>query len=156
MSESQLVLDVTDFDRGVRWHVYRAFADTGQPPTLTELASAVGGRSDQVAASLERLQQAHALVLAPGTPTVWMAHPFSAVPTAYGFSFNRRSYWANCAWDFFGLAALVGASGAFSARCAYSGATLRATFDRGALLDGDGIIHFVVQPRRFWDNVAFT
>jgi hypothetical protein len=147
---------LTDLDLDVRWLVYRTFAESGHAPSLAELACGVERDASEVAGSLERLQQAHALVLAPVTRDVWMAHPFSAVPTAYTFIFNRRRYFANCAWDFFGLAALIGASGTFSARCAVSGATLGATFDRGALLQAEGILHFVVQPRRFWDNVAFT
>jgi hypothetical protein len=150
------VSELTEFDRDVRWRIFGAFADTGGAPALDALASEIDSAPGDVAASLERLQQAHALVLAPGTHTVWMAHPFSATPTPYGFPFNHRRYWANCAWDFFALAALVRASGTFPARCAQSGTPLRATFDRGALLRADGVVHFLVEPRRFWENVAFT
>ena len=29
-------------------------------------------------------------------------------------------------------------------------------FRAGELVEGDGLIHFVVPPRRFWDNVGYT
>lgn len=150
------MLDLTDFDRDVRVAVYRAFADSGSAPSLDDLAAIVSRAPADVAAALDRLQQAHALVLAPGTHTIWMAHPFSAVPTAYGARLHHRRYWANCAWDFFALPALVGSSGALAARCAYSGEALDATFEHGALVRAQGVLHFVVSPKRFWENVAFT
>lgn len=148
--------DLNDLDRDVRLAVYRAFADSGSAPSVDDLAATVSRPPADVAAALDRLQRAHALVLAPGTDAIWMAHPFSAVPTAYGVRTHDRRYWANCAWDFFAIPALLGASGALPARCAASGATLEAVFDAGALVRADGVLHFTVPPRRFWANVAFT
>src|SRR5256885_7144555 len=55
--------------------------------------------------------------LAPATATVWMAHPFSAVPTAYPVVIGERTYWANCAWDAAGILSLVG-DGECRTRCA--------------------------------------
>jgi hypothetical protein len=106
--------------------------------------------------SMSRLQNAHLLVLAPGSARVWMAHPFSAVPTAYGVTVERRRYWANCAWDYLALPSLIGATGAQSARCAQSGEVIEATFAAGRFAAGAGVVHFAVAPKRFWENVAFT
>ncbi len=145
-----------DRDADVRWHVYRAFVETGSAPTAQVLAGVIGIDVDAVAASLQRLQLRHVLVLAPGTANVWMAHPFSAVPTPYAVSFGGRRYWANCAWDYFAIPPLIGVSGAQTARCAQTGDTLRAEFEAGAFVGGTGVVHFTVPPRRFWDNVAFT
>ena len=143
-------------DGGVRWQVYRRLVETGSAPTSQDLAAALGVDDAAVAASLQRLQHRHALVLAPGTPNIWMAHPFSAVPTSYAVTVDGRRYWANCAWDYFAIPSLIGGTGVQTARCAETGARLRAVFEDGALADGDGVVHFLVPPRRFWDNVAFT
>jgi hypothetical protein len=145
-----------DLDADVRWRVYRAFVETGAAPTLEGLAGDIGVEVDAVAASLERLQLRHTLVLAPGTANIWMAHPFSAVPTPYTVSFSGRRYWANCAWDYFAIPSLIGASGIQTARCAQTGDALQAEFESGAFVGGSGVVHFTVPVRRFWDNVAFT
>ena len=146
-----------DLDREVRWHVYRAFVETGAAPTMQALAAAVGAEDvEAVAASLKRLQDSHALVLAPGTVNLWMAHPFSAVRTPYEVISDGRRYWANCAWDYFAIPSLIRASGSQTARCAQTGEPLRAEFEAGTFVGGTGVVHFTVPRRRFWDNVAFT
>lgn len=145
-----------DFDAVVRSHVYRVFVDAGRAPSVEDLAATVGASVEDVAVALQRLQQNHALVLAPGTSTIWMAHPFSALPTPYGVRFDGRRYWANCAWDYFAMPGLLSATGVQHARCAQTGVVIEASFDRGAFVAGDGVVHFAIPPRRFWENVAFT
>ena len=96
----------------------------------------------------------HAIVLAPATLNIWMAHPFSAVPTPYPVVSGSRTYWANCAWDAAGVLSIVGA-GSSRTRCADCGLELTMTV-RDGRIDGDAVVHYAVPPRRFWDNVAFT
>ena len=117
-----------DLDREVRWHVYRAFVETGFAPTTEALATAVGTDAESIAASLQRLLENHALVLAPGTVNVWMAHPFSAVPTGYAVTLGTRTYWANCAWDYLAIPPLVGGDSVQTARCAETGDVLHAKY----------------------------
>jgi hypothetical protein len=145
-----------DFDAVVRSHVYRVFVGDGRAPSVEDLAAALDASADDVAAALQRLQQNHALVLAPGTPNVWMAHPFSAVPTPYRVRFDGRRYWANCAWDYLAMPSLLSATGVQRARCAQTGSVVEASFDRGVFVAGDGVVHFAIPPRRFWENVAYT
>src|SRR5205085_487975 len=101
------------------------------------------------------LADAHAIVLAPASTAIWMAHPFSAVPSAYPVATNDRTYWANCAWDALGVLSLVGVDGATRTRCADCGAEVTMSV-RDGRITGDGIVHFAVPPRRFWENVAYT
>jgi Alkylmercury lyase len=86
-----------------------------------------------------------------------MTHPFSAVPTPYRVQCGSgsTSYWANCAWDAFGIAAILGRDTECICRCPDCHQRMDLSVKRGSV-DRDGIVHFVVPPRRFWDNVAYT
>ena len=75
--------DASVLDRDVRLAVYRKFVDEARPPSPPEVALQLGVATLDVEASIRRLADAHTLVLAPGTPYVWMANPFSAIPTPF-------------------------------------------------------------------------
>src|ERR1043165_549373 len=89
---------LSPLERAVRAFVYEHFVETTRAPDLAAIAAAANADPDAVAFALKRLADLHALVLAPATTTIWMAHPFSAVPTAYPVVIGGRTYWANCAW----------------------------------------------------------
>ena len=57
----------------VRLFVYRFMVDNGRPPMPVEIATGVQSNSADVEAALKRLADAHVLVLAPGTPYIWLA-----------------------------------------------------------------------------------
>jgi ribonuclease HI len=141
-------------ERAIRLHIYKHFVDTTQPPDAAAIATALDASAAEVAKALRRLADAHAIVLAPATVGIWMAHPFSAVPTAYAVTARGRTYWANCAWDAAGILSLVG-DGETRTRCADCGAELSMAV-RDGRVHGSGVVHFAVPPRRFWENVAFT
>src|SRR5207302_1561596 len=85
---------VAALERDVRLHVYRHFVETARAPDLKGIAAAVGAGEKEVAPALQRLADMHAIVLAPATLNIWMAHPFSAVPTPYPVVSGSRTYWA--------------------------------------------------------------
>jgi ribonuclease HI len=141
-------------ERAVRLHVYQRFVETARAPDVAAIAEAVDATPKDVRAALRTLADGHAIVLAPATHAVWMAHPFSAVPTPYPVDARGRRYFANCAWDAAGILSLLG-DGESRTRCADCGAGLSIGV-RGGCLHGSGVVHFAVPPRRFWENVAFT
>lgn len=145
---------LTELEQQVRLFVYRHFIDTARAPHSTQIASATDRPESEVISALRRLADLHALVLAPASTAIWMAHPFSAVPTAYPVETAARTYFANCAWDAAGILSLVG-DGRSRTRCEDCGGELEIAV-RDHTMTGDGIVHFAVPPRRFWDNVAFT
>ena len=145
----------TTLERAVRLFIYRHFLETTQAPVLAAIAAAVGAAEDAVSAALRRLAELRALVLAPASTAIWMAHPFSAIPTAYPVIVGGRTYWANCAWDAAGVLSLAGGDGESTTRCADCGETVTLAVRDGRPI-GDGIVHYAVPPRRFWENVAFT
>lgn len=145
----------TPLERAVRLFVYHHFVKTTQAPNLAAIAAAVKRTPDAVTSALKRLAELHALVLAPASVNIWMAHPFSAVPTAYPVEIADRTYWANCAWDAAGILSLVGGGGESRTRCADCGQEIVFAV-RDGHVHGQAVVHYAVPPKRFWENVAYT
>jgi len=145
-----------DIDREVRLHVYNSFLEQGRPPSSQETAAALGLGDDEAAASFARLEAAHVLVFAPGTTTIWMANPLSAVPTTFWTETPLGGFWGNCVWDAFGIVAMLGGTGTVSTRCADCGTLLELSVRDGVLEEQDGVAHFAVPARHWWDNIGYT
>jgi hypothetical protein len=144
-------------DRSVRTAVYRHFVDTGEAPSARVLATALERDEHSVRQSLERLASARLLALASETREVWMAHPFSAVATPYPVETCDRRYWANCAWDALAIPALLDADARISTHCPDCGSAVDASVEHGRLeAPADAVVHFLVRPTRFWDDIGFT
>jgi len=145
------------FDTAVRLHVYRHFLDAGRPPGPAETARDLGEDPRAVEAAYLRLAEAHHLVLEPGTTRVCMAMPLSAEPTAFRVETPRGAYWANCAWDAFGIPAMLGSDARILTSCACCRDPWALEVKDGALASGDaGVLHVLVPPSRWWDDIAFT
>src|SRR5712692_228820 len=98
-------------ERDVRVQVYRLFVELGRAPVPAEIAHALDLRQDAVEDAIRRLAADHALVLAPGTPYIWMANPFSAIPTPFSVGAGGRTFFGNCIWDAMGVVAMLGEPG---------------------------------------------
>ena len=140
-------------DRVVRAAVFRLFVAGIEGPTTAEVSEELGLDSGVVTESLQRLEGEHRLVLSTEGDRVVMAHPFSGVPTDYESQIGERSWWANCGWDAFAILALLG-DGDVVARTV-DGDTARWSVKDGVVTP-DGLVHFVVPPSRFWDDIGFT
>ena len=143
-------------DSDVRLHIYERFVEDGRPPSVEESAAGLGLDRNAVAGAYRRLEAAHVIVLAPGTLNVWMANPLSAVPTSFRVQTGRGDYWGNCVWDGLGVIAMLGQSGAMKTACADCGEPMAFRVDRGGLVGDEGVAHFAVPARHWWDNIGFT
>ena len=145
-----------DLDRDVRLHLFREFVARGRPPTPDATAAALGRPPAEVEAAYRRLAEGRAIVLAPGTPFVWMANPLSALPTPFEVEAGERSYFASCAWDALGIPAMLGTSGTVRTTCADCGDPVTLAVDPEAGPDDlDGLLHFTVPARHWWDDIGF-
>ena len=132
-------LSVDTFLAELRLQIYRRWIATGRSPTVDELCAAM---QQDVVPGLDELAEAHTIVLEPvtkpGMRIIRMAHPFSGVPTAYRVRSGGISYWANCAWDCLGIAALLDAipRRSLDARIAGIGSTFRCTAAKCATVHG--------------------
>lgn len=83
------------FDIEVRHFIYKTFAETTKPPTTQEIAIKFNTDINSVERSFGRLADSHHIALAPGSFSIWMAHPFSALPTNYTATVGTKKYYAN-------------------------------------------------------------
>ncbi|HXX39408.1 MAG TPA: organomercurial lyase [bacterium] len=144
-------------DSEIRLWIYWYFASTGRAPSPVEVAREFVLTPDQAERALTRLQrEADALVLIPGSPYIWMAEPFSAVPTSFLVRSREMQWWGNCVWDAFGILALLGVDGEISTACPNSGQALRVTVIGNGLAETAGIVHFAVPARDWWRDIGFT
>lgn len=140
----------------VRLAVYQCVLETGRVPLAAQVAERLSIAVAEVRAEFRRLQTIHAFALAPLSDEILMAHPFSAIPTAYVVRTGGRAFWANCAWDALAIPAMLSADASVDARCADCGDSIVLTFSGGTIEASSAVVHFGVPPRRFWDNVVFT
>ncbi len=82
-------------DEDIRHFIYTTFAGTARPPTTAETAKHFDMSIAAVEGAYERLATAHHIALAPGSHLVWMAHPFSGLPTNYVADVENTRYWGN-------------------------------------------------------------
>jgi hypothetical protein len=141
-------------ERQVRAAVITGLAKTSSAPSAASIASSLGTTEPAVVAALHALADAHRLVLIQGTDSVWMAHPFSGVPTDFSVRIGERHWYANCVWDGLSILALLG-NGSLDTHSPATGEPIRfEARDRRVL--GEGLVHFLVPARRFWDDIGFT
>ena len=159
-------------DGRVHHEVLSTFARLGRPPSLDELARALAVPHGDAAAALRRLHDGHGLVLHPGSAEVWIAHPFSASPTAAWVAAadasagaaagpsaagaGVRGWWAPCMWCASGVIALAAPDATIYAR--YGGEHEAALIEvRAGAATGasdEFVVHFAMPPRDAWHNVV--
>ncbi len=127
------------------------------PPSAEEIAHEVGTTTADVETSLRRLAVDHVLVLAPGTTSIWMAAPFSAIPTPFDVTVGGRHYFANCIWDALGIPACLHADARIDSSCPDCAEPMRLDVRDGALKEpADGVLHFAIPAAKWWEDIGAT
>ena len=142
-------------DRSIRNATYRLFVELGRAPTSAEVAVAEGSTTELVQTAWHRLHDEHALVLHDGGE-LRMANPFSAGPTAYRVRAGGRWWYANCAWDAFGICAALDTDGDIEASCPDCGELLTVAIRDQRPSDETLRFHCLVPARTWWDDIVFT
>lgn len=141
----------------VRTFIYEHFATTAHAPDLRTIAQQFNLSSAQATEILNALHEIRALFLDPGTSRIRIANPFSGVPTPFEVDVNGQRYWANCAWDSFGvIAALQATDGVIHATCAYSDTPLHLHVQQGEVVNTTALIHILVPFREWYQNMVYT
>jgi hypothetical protein len=128
--------------------VYRRFVELGRAPTMAELAT--------TEEALRRLHERRMVVLEPDRPEIRMAIPFSAVPTPYRVEAGGRSWFANCAWDAYGILAALGVDGHISSSCPDCGEPIEIDVVDRRPEPADDVFHVLVPARSWWEDIVFT
>lgn len=151
---SSTELDAQDIE--VRRLVYDTVMGTGKVPLADNIASVLATPTASVRESLRLLEAAHMLLLQRGSGEILMANPFSAVPTPFQIESGGVSYWGNCIWDSLGVAAILHRDARIIAACGDCGEAMQLNVEGGNLTHAEGIIHFAIPARRWWDNLVYT
>jgi hypothetical protein len=147
-------VDAADLE--LRNLTYRLFVELGRAPSVAEVAARSESTEQDVRSGWSRLHEAHALVLAPSGEELRMANPFSAVPTAHRVRAAGRSWYANCAWDAFGICAALHADGTIETSCPDCAAAIVVEVRNGRPDDVTLVFHCSVPAAQWWDDIVFT
>lgn len=141
----------------VRLHIMRTLLDTAHAPTFEETAKELELDPAAVADAYRELAASHAIELHPGTTRIWMAHPLSAVPTAFVATVEGRDHSANCIWDGLGVVAMLGGTGAVRTTCGDCGESLQVDVVQGELAgEPEGVAHFAVPASEWYEDIGAT
>jgi hypothetical protein len=138
-------------DVELRNRTYARFVELGRAPVAAEL-----GDPDEVVAGWRRLHEAHALVLNPATDELRMLNPFSVVPSAHRVHARDRWWYANCAWDAFGVCVVLDANGRVETSCPDCGEGIAVELRDGRPDDQSLLFHCLVPAAYWWDDIVFT
>jgi len=147
-------IDATDL--ALRNATYRLFVQLGAAPSLDTVARALAADPDEVRAGWRRLHDEHALVLDGDSGEIRMANPFSGVPTAHRVEAGGHSWYANCAWDAFGICAVLDVDGRIETTCPDCGEPLVVEVREGRPDDESLVFHSLVAAGHWWDDIVFT
>ena len=146
-----------DLTTVVRLHILDAAARTGMVLNAHEVARDLGHPEVEIVEAFRRLGEAHVYVLESGDHTrIRMANPFSAVHTPFAVEVRGRRYFGNCIWDALGVVSLLGGEGQVETHCPDCRTPLALEVAGRRLVRGEGVVHFGVPARQWWDDIVFT
>ena len=146
-----------DFDTSVKMQVYEMIARTTRMPASIDIALVVGSSMADVEESFQRLYEKRLLVLEPGnTSRIRMAPPFSGIETQHRVKIEAKVYFANCAWDAFGIAAALKRDAEIESTCADCGGPLTILIRNEKPLPQDCVAHFAVPAAQWWQDIIHT
>lgn len=147
-------MDVGDIE--LRNVTYRLFVEHGRAPTADAVAAAAGATVEEVQRGWRRLHDAHALVLSGAGTELRMANPFSAVPSAYRVEAAGRWWYANCAWDAFGVCAALHVDGRIETSCPDCGEPVEIEVRDERPDDESLLFHCLVPAEQWWEDIVFS
>jgi Alkylmercury lyase len=129
---------VTERELALRRTIFEAFAATGEPPVVDDVAT------------LRALADRHVVVLDCGDRIV-MAHPFAAHDAGARVEAGGHIWRGSCAWDAFGIVAALGLQEALVT----DASGVRIAFREGRPVD-EALFHVQVPAAQWWADIGFT
>ena len=97
------------------------------------------------------------IALVPGTDLIWLAHPFSAVDSAFDVRSGADRWDGICVWDALGILALLERDGTVTTACPDCGDGLTLEIQDSELSgEGDLVAHYGVPAARWYEDVGYT
>jgi hypothetical protein len=149
--------ELTEQDWAARLVVYEFMVGNTRPPSIEEIGAQLQLSYDDARATLHRLNDAHMLLLRPGTDDILMAHPLSGIPTPFRVYAGDQLLYANCAWDTLGIAAMVKRDVQVEAVEAFSGEAISYQVVDGDLqADDDLLVNYALPFAQWYDDLIHT
>lgn len=145
-----------DFDTQIKLAIYRTTAETGRPPSASDLASRMELPVTEVGLAYTRLAERRLLVLRSDGTNIRMAPPFSGVVTQHRVEVEGVEYFANCAWDALGIPAALRRPGLVISRCEQSLEPLRLEVGTEGPEPSTWLFHCAIPASRWWQDIVFT
>lgn len=146
-----------DFETAVKLNIYETVAETTRTPTPAEVAAALNRTAGEVETAFRGLAQKRLLVLEPSDDSrIRMAPPFSGIETQHLVKIAGKSYYANCAWDAFGVAAALHQEADIISKCPDCGESLGYQIRDNQPLDQESVVHFAVPAAKWWKDIIYT
>lgn len=145
-----------DFETKTKLLIYSVIASSARVPTKSELALHLEADESTVVTALAGLREKKLVFLGRETGEIVMAPPFSAVPTPFAVIAGGRTYYANCVWDAYGVAVALKQDAEIQASCGCCGDPMPMAVKDGRPGPMDGVAHFAVPARHWWDDLTFT
>ena len=139
-----------------RVHIYDRLLATGLPPTIRELANHYGASEAEARRWIAELKIGKTILPHPLTGEIWMAGPFASAKTPYKVIGERVTWWANCAWDMLGIAMISGETVRIHSQCTDCDEPMTLKAGPQQKPDVDGVVHFLVPARHWYDDIGFT
>jgi hypothetical protein len=140
----------------LRTFIYDWTIERGVPPASADIGAHFGVPAAAARESIAALNIGKTVLCHPVTGEIWMAGPFAAEPTPYRVTGARASWWANCAWDMLGVAAIVDEPVRIDAACTDCAQPMHLRASRQDGVRGDGIVHILVPARHWYRDIGFT
>jgi hypothetical protein len=131
-------------------------AATGRVPQSPDIAAALGKSEAAIHDALQRLAAGKILILAPNDGKIWAAAPFCAVPSSFRVTSGGVNYSGICIWDALGIPAALHQDATINAVCGDCGDPMTLEVRGSKLARSEGVIHFGVPARNWWDNIGYT
>ena len=142
--------------QALRTRVYDVLVERGLPPSCAELGTHFGTTEAAIRSALGSLKIGKTVLMRPDGREIWMAGPFAAEATAFRVIGKRAAWWANCAWDAFGVAVIVGEATHVATHCPDCDEPLELHADPAQAPKEDLVMHFLVQASHWYDDLGFT
>ena len=146
-------MDAADIE--LRNTTYRRFVELGRAPVAGEVAAATNRSEASVREAWRRLHDGHAIVL-DAAGEIRMANPFAAQRTPFRVEATGKSWYANCAWDAFGIGAALHADSVIHTECGDCHVPLRIEVRDGRPDDENLLFHVLVPAISWWQDIGFT
>ena len=146
-----------DLEIEVKLAIYQMIAQNAIIPDTKAVAAKLNVPEEKVREIYQELAAKRLLVLEPGDATrIRMAPPFSGITTPFRVKIADMSYYANCVWDAFGIAAALNQDGIIYASDGFTNEPLVLEVKDNQPTNSNYLAHFAIPAAQWWDDIIHT